>query len=142
MVQGLLLADSSEKMDSMNLLLYMAPIAALLLIPAIMISEPTVLFVAREQAYADHSEPAIAYQLPFSITPQSYTADPWHFGSVGFLPALALNATLAFFVNLSNFMVTKHTSALTLQAGCPARPSLLLLQPPMIHCDSPVIDML
>ena len=55
-MQGLLLADSSEKMDSMNLLLYMAPIAALLLIPAIMISEPTVLVVAREQAYADHSK--------------------------------------------------------------------------------------
>jgi hypothetical protein len=33
---------------------------------------------------------------------------------------LGLNSFLAFFVNLTNFLVTKHTSALTLQAR-PAR---------------------
>lgn len=37
-------------------------------------------------------------------------------GSTGFLALLGLNSFLAFFVNLSNFLVTKHTSALTLQA--------------------------
>ena len=83
-MQGLLLADSSEKMDSMNLLLYMAPIAALLLVPAIMISEPTVLSVAREQAYADHSElftRAVLIRccccLVFGRRP-SCIADPWY----------------------------------------------------------------
>jgi hypothetical protein len=34
----------------------------------------------------------------------------------GFLPLLILNSTLAYCQNLSNFLVTKHTSALTLQA--------------------------
>ncbi len=33
---------------------------------------------------------------------------------------LGLNSFLAFFVNLTNFLVTKHTSALTLQARPPA----------------------
>ena len=37
-------------------------------------------------------------------------------GATGFLALLGLNSFLAFFVNLSNFLVTKHTSALTLQA--------------------------
>ena len=37
-------------------------------------------------------------------------------GRAGFLALLGLNSFLAFFVNLSNFLVTKHTSALTLQA--------------------------
>jgi len=32
---------------------------------------------------------------------------------------LGLNSFLAFFVNLTNFLVTKHTSALTLQARSP-----------------------
>ena len=39
-------------------------------------------------------------------------------GRAGFLALLGLNSFLAFFVNLSNFLVTKHTSALTLQARC------------------------
>ena len=34
----------------------------------------------------------------------------------GFLPLLILNSCLAYCQNLSNFLVTKHTSALTLQA--------------------------
>ena len=45
-------------------------------------------------------------------------------GATGFLALLGLNSFLAFFVNLSNFLVTKHTSALTLQARpvCPDSP--------------------
>ena len=35
--------------------------------------------------------------------------------AAGFVPMLALNSALAFFVNLTNFLVTKTTSALTLQ---------------------------
>jgi len=86
-LQGLLLTDTSEKMNSMNLLLYMAPIATLLLVPAVVLAEPGVLEVVREKAAKDRR----------------------------FLPALVVNATLAFFVNLSNFIMTKQTSALTLQ---------------------------
>ena len=44
----------------------------------------------------------------------------------GFVPALGLNACLAFFVNLTNFMVTKYTSALTLQVG--VRAATIFLQ--------------
>ncbi len=35
--------------------------------------------------------------------------------TTGFLMLLILNAFLAYFVNLTNFLVTRHTSALTLQ---------------------------
>lgn len=34
---------------------------------------------------------------------------------------LFLNSFLAYFVNLTNFLVTKHTSALTLQVRTPRR---------------------
>ena len=42
--------------------------------------------------------------------------------AAGFVPMLALNSALAFFVNLTNFLVTKTTSALTLQVCCLACP--------------------
>ena len=35
----------------------------------------------------------------------------------GFYAALGANATVAFFANLCNFAITKHTSALTLQVN-------------------------
>ncbi len=41
--QGILLTDSSEKMDSMNLLRYMAPLASLALLPAVALLEPSVI---------------------------------------------------------------------------------------------------
>ncbi len=37
--------------------------------------------------------------------------------AAGFLALLALNSCAAYFTNLTNFLVTKHTSALTLQAS-------------------------
>jgi hypothetical protein len=37
--------------------------------------------------------------------------------SPGFLVWLLVNSTMAYAVNLTNFMVTKYTSALTLQVG-------------------------
>lgn len=86
-LQGILLADNSEKLDSLNLLLYMAPIASAALIPLTMIYEPTALTTTLSRA-AD---------------------DPV------FAAALMFNVFLAYFVNLANFLVTKHTSALTLQ---------------------------
>ena len=56
-VQGVLLTDPSEKMNSMNLLLYMAPIAATILLPAVAISERDVLQTVRLLAAADKCEP-------------------------------------------------------------------------------------
>lgn len=86
-LQGILLSSEGEKLNSMNLLLYMAPIAVLLLLPATLIMEPNVLAMTIALARQDVK---IVYYLTF-------------------------NSTLAYFVNLTNFLVTKHTSALTLQ---------------------------
>ena len=81
-----MLADPAEQMDSMNLLRYMAPISLGVLLPATLVLEPGV----------------------FQQVSQSRT-------DAFFIVFLALNAALAYFVNLLNFLVTKHTSALTLQ---------------------------
>ncbi|KAF2308037.1 hypothetical protein GH714_034647 [Hevea brasiliensis] len=76
-----------EKLNSMNLMLYMSPIAVLVLLPAALVMEPNVLEVTlslgRQHKYM------------------------W--------VLLVLNSTMAYSANLSNFLVTKHTSALTLQ---------------------------
>ena len=70
----------------MHLLRYMAPIALGVLLPATLLLEPDV----------------------FQQVSQNRT-------DLFFVVFLALNASLAYFVNLLNFLVTKHTSALTLQ---------------------------
>jgi len=85
-LQGLMLSDSSEKMDSLSLLLYMAPVAAAALVPITLFFEPT----------------ALANAIVLGR-------------SSGFWPLLFFNSFLAYFVNLTNFLVTKYTSALTLQ---------------------------
>lgn len=87
--QGTLLADKSEKLDSMNLLRLMSPIAVLLLLPAIALLEP--------------AAPLTAAQL--------LAAEP------GFVALLVGNSSLAYIVNFTNFQITKYTSALTLQVG-------------------------
>lgn len=85
-LQGLMLSDSNERMDSLSLLMYMAPVAVVALIPTTLFFEP--------------DAAALAMQL----------------GKDGsFWALLFLNSFLAYFVNLTNFLVTKHTSALTLQ---------------------------
>lgn len=76
-----------EKLNSMNLLMYMAPIAVVCLIPAALIMEKNVVGITVALAREDRS---IVWYLLF-------------------------NSALAYFVNLTNFLVTKHTSALTLQ---------------------------
>lgn len=86
-VQGLLLTSDAEKLHSMNLLLYMAPMAAMILLPFTLYIEGNVAAVTIEKARLD--------------------------GFMIFL--LVANATVAYLVNLTNFLVTKHTSALTLQ---------------------------
>ncbi|KAJ0105037.1 hypothetical protein Patl1_18599 [Pistacia atlantica] len=86
-VQGILLTSEAEKLHSMNLLLYMAPMAAMILLPFTLYIEGNVASITLEKARGD---PYIVFLL------------------IG-------NATVAYLVNLTNFLVTKHTSALTLQ---------------------------
>ena len=86
-VQGILLTSEAEKLHSMNLLLYMAPMAALILLPFTLYIEGNVAAIIVEKARGD---PHIVFLL------------------LG-------NATVVYLVNLTNFFVTKHTSALTLQ---------------------------
>lgn len=78
---------SREKLNSMNLLLYMAPTAVVFLLPATLIMEENVVGLTLALARED-------------------VRIVWY---------LLFNSALAYFVNLSNFLVTKHTSALTLQ---------------------------
>lgn len=86
-LQGILLSSEAEKLNSMNLLMYMAPIAVVCLIPAALTMEKNVVGITIALAKED-------------------TKFIWY---------LLFNSTLAYFVNLTNFLVTKHTSALTLQ---------------------------
>lgn len=86
-LQGILLSSEGERLNSMNLLLYMSPIAVLVLLPAALIMEPKVLEVIV----------SLGQQHKFL----------WLL--------LLINSTMAYSANLLNFLVTKHTSALTLQ---------------------------
>ncbi|KAG6490831.1 probable sugar phosphate/phosphate translocator At3g11320 [Zingiber officinale] len=86
-LQGILMSSEGEKLNSMNLLLYMAPIAVVFLLPATLIMEENVVGITLALARKD-----------FNVI--------WY---------LLINSSLAYFVNLTNFLVTKHTSALTLQ---------------------------
>ncbi|XP_074584335.1 putative sugar phosphate/phosphate translocator At3g11320 [Curcuma longa] len=86
-LQGILMSSEEEKLNSMNLLLYMAPIAVILILPATIIMEKNVINVSLELAREDTK----------------------------FILYLLFNSSLAYFVNLTNFLVTKYTSALTLQ---------------------------
>ncbi|KAL3533731.1 hypothetical protein ACH5RR_007252 [Cinchona calisaya] len=86
-LQGVLLSSEGEKLNSMNLLLYMSPIAVIVLLPAAIVMEPNVLDVTISLGM-EHKFMALL---------------------------LFLNSTMAYGANLCNFLVTKHTSALTLQ---------------------------
>ncbi|MBA0708353.1 hypothetical protein Golax_023486, partial [Gossypium laxum] len=86
-LQGLLLSSEGEKLNSMNLLMYMAPVAVMALFPAALYMEKGVVGITIALA-----------------------RDDWKF-----LIYLLFNSALAYFVNLANFLVTKHTSPLTLQ---------------------------
>lgn len=76
-----------EKLSSMNLLMYMAPVAVMFLIPAMYIMEEDVIGITIALAKKD----------------------------IRILLYLVVNSALAYFVNLTNFLVTRHTSPLTLQ---------------------------
>ncbi|KAK8963217.1 putative sugar phosphate/phosphate translocator [Platanthera guangdongensis] len=86
-VQGILLTSDAEKLNSMNLLMYMSPIAAAMLLPLTLLIEGN---IAASTAAKAAMDPRL-------------------------LLYLFANATVAYLVNLTNFLVTKHTSALTLQ---------------------------
>ncbi|CAL5322598.1 unnamed protein product [Camellia sinensis] len=86
-LQGILLSSEGEKLNSMNLLMYMAPIAVVLLLPATLYMEEDVVGITLSLARDD----------------------------IRIIWYLLFNSALAYFVNLTNFLVTKHTSALTLQ---------------------------
>ncbi|XWS55573.1 hypothetical protein CRYUN_Cryun09bG0011900 [Craigia yunnanensis] len=86
-LQAILLSSEEQKLNSMNLLMYMAPIAVAILLPATLLMERNVVAITVALARKDIK---IVYYLLF-------------------------NSSLAYFVNLTNFLVTKHTSALTLQ---------------------------
>ncbi|XP_037483475.1 probable sugar phosphate/phosphate translocator At3g11320 [Triticum urartu] len=86
-LQGILLSSEEEKLNSMDLLWYMAPVAVVLLVPATLMMEPDALGAAAALAREDPS----------------------------FVWLLLGNSSLAYLVNLTNFLVTKHTSPLTLQ---------------------------
>ncbi|KAI0520220.1 hypothetical protein KFK09_007691 [Dendrobium nobile] len=86
-VQGILLTSEGEKLNSMNLLMYMSPIAAVMLLPVTLWMEGNIAGTTAAKAAED---PRLLFFL-------------------------FVNATVAYLVNLTNFLVTKHTSALTLQ---------------------------
>lgn len=86
-LQGVLLSSEGEKLNSMNLMLYMSPIAVLVLLPAAVIMEPNVWEVTVSLA--------VKHRFMWLL--------------------LVTNSTMAYAANLCNFLVTKHTSALTLQ---------------------------
>ncbi|GMH04228.1 hypothetical protein Nepgr_006067 [Nepenthes gracilis] len=86
-LQGILLSSEGEKLNPMNLLLYMAPIAVVFLLPATLFMEDNVVGITLAHARDD----------------------------IKIIWYLIFNSALAYFVNLTNFLVTKHTSALTLQ---------------------------
>jgi len=75
----------------MNLLMYMAPVAVIFLLVAALVMEENVVGITIALARDD----------------------------VKILWYLIFNSALAYFVNLTNFLVTKHTSALTLQVFLP-----------------------
>ncbi|MFS8001670.1 putative sugar phosphate transporter domain-containing protein [Helianthus anomalus] len=86
-LQGILLSSEGEKLNSMNLLLYVAPVAVVILLPATLIMEDNVVGITIALARKD----------------------------VNIVWYLLFNSVVAYLVNLTNFLVTKHTSALTLQ---------------------------
>ena len=84
-----LLSEDGVKLDSLNALRHMCPWAVLVLLPA------SFLFEGAE---------------PWAVL-STATKE----GQVMWAAALSLNILMAFLVNLFNLLVTKHTSALTIQ---------------------------
>jgi drug/metabolite transporter (DMT)-like permease len=88
-IQSMLLSDPNDKMDSMCLLFYMASCSVVILVPAVFILEPEAFGLACDMVNAPDGDM--------------------------FFWAMVINSLLAYLTNLTNFLVTKFTSALTLQ---------------------------
>ncbi|KAH0931085.1 hypothetical protein HID58_008202 [Brassica napus] len=86
-LQGILLSSEGEKLNSMNLMLYMSPIDVVALLPVTLVMEP--------------------YVISLTLTLAKQRQYMWIL--------LLVNSVMAYSANLLNFLVTKHTSALTLQ---------------------------
>ncbi len=86
-LQSILMTDPAEKLDPMSLLVYMSGASICLLLPMAAVMEPAA----------------------FSRMHTLVTTSP------NFVYWLVGNSSLAYLVNLTNFLVTKYTSALTLQ---------------------------
>ena len=175
-LQGLMLSDSHERMDSLSLLMYMAPVAVVALIPTTLFFEPDAAAQAielgrngsecrrwggggggggggpRDGRGGGAGTACVHFSscLVLPVPPMRLSASPppAHLARAAqqtspaalvrvsalqcrppqyFAPAAArappavfwmlllFNSFLAYFVNLTNFLVTKHTSALTLQ---------------------------
>jgi len=91
-IQGKLLSAPGEKLDSVALLYYMAPWSAVLLFAMAFISEGTEPLVVLLDGASTHSTGLLKVLMLLSLS--------------------GLNACL---LNIANFLVTFHTSALTLQ---------------------------
>jgi hypothetical protein len=91
-LQGLILADEKNKLDPFSLLLFMSPIAFTILVLACSMMESNAFEVMSAKMMMSSSTNIVSFKV-----------------------TLIINCTLAFLVNLSNFMVTKCTSPLTLQ---------------------------
>jgi len=102
-LQGLLLTNETEKMDSLNLLLFMSPFAL-----------GNKIFVERSEFFQEYI--GILVFSAFIMERNAWTAVTNNCEkSYAFTITLALNCLIAYLVNLSNFLVTKCTSPLTLQ---------------------------
>jgi drug/metabolite transporter (DMT)-like permease len=86
------LADEKDKLDPFSLLLFMSPIAFTILVLACSMMESNAFEVMSAKMMMSSSTKIVSFEV-----------------------TLFLNCILAFLVNLSNFMVTKSTSPLTLQ---------------------------
>mmetsp|Transcript_11880 Transcript_11880/g.43458 ORF Transcript_11880/g.43458 Transcript_11880/m.43458 type:complete len:334 (-) Transcript_11880:4065-5066(-) len=112
-LQGVLLSSSEDKIDSMNLLLYMAPIACVALLPVSLVQEPTAwqsLMVRPSPCLGDLSY--LGLSLALVDQEQCSASNPGH---MQFRIFLGLNLVFAYCINLFNFLVTQTTSPLTLQ---------------------------
>eukprot|EP01100_Stratorugosa_tubuloviscum_P012892 TRINITY_DN6266_c0_g1_i1.p1 TRINITY_DN6266_c0_g1~~TRINITY_DN6266_c0_g1_i1.p1 ORF type:complete len:344 (-),score=159.19 TRINITY_DN6266_c0_g1_i1:62-1093(-) len=88
--QGILLSDDDDKFDALSLLYHMSPPSIVMLIAMTLFFEPAIL---------------LDWQTISSTLLSNFELVTWIF----------LSAVIAFFLNIMNFLVTKFTSAITLQ---------------------------
>jgi hypothetical protein len=124
----MIMSDPADKLDPMSLLFYMSSFSVVLLLPTALVLEPGVFgevsrgtggmrlaqglaCAAADRAHSLTCNRLLQVMLVTHARPSAF----W---------ALLVNSFMAYAVNLTNFLVTKHTSALTLQVcvACAAAP--------------------